>query len=332
MNNGSIEQLQLKDLHIDFPVRSSVLRRRVGTVRAVSGVDLDLRAGQTVGIVGESGSGKSTLARAIVGIARATSGSILFDGEQRRAGRYEARTVQMVFQDSQASLNPRRSIVSQIADAWQFHPELARNEDRRRKAIALLDEVGIPASFADRLPTQLSGGQRQRVNIARALAVDPAFLVLDEPVASLDVSIQAQILNLLARLQADRGLGFLFISHDLGVVRRMADRIFVMYLGRVVELGATRDVTAAPWHPYTRALLSAARLGSEEHTAGRIILRGEVPSATNPPSGCRFRTRCWKAQDVCAQAEPAEIGTDGRHLAYCNFPENVEAGAEATAS
>jgi oligopeptide transport system ATP-binding protein len=238
----------------------------------------------------------------------------------------------MVFQDSWASLNPRRTIVSQIIDAWQFHPELATGENRRDKAVALLEEVGIQASFADRLPARLSGGQRQRVNIARALAVDPLLLVLDEPVASLDVSIQAQILNLLARLQRERGLGFLLISHDLAVIRRMADHVAVMYLGKIVERGPTEEVVGAPRHPYTRALLSAARIGGTKQLSERLILSGEVPSATDPPSGCRFRTRCWKAQAVCAEREPARVGGHSRHVAYCNFPENTEPGASADSS
>lgn len=319
--------LELRGLTKHYPITSGVLRRQVGTVRAVESVDLALHPGETVGLVGESGCGKTTLGRTIVRLHRPTSGTIRIAGRDvtRASGRglrSYRRRVQMVFQDPYASLNPRMTARQLIGEPMRIHGVPAA--EREARINDLLERVGLDPQGADRLAGQFSGGQRQRIAIARALALQPDVLVLDEPVAALDVSIQAQILNLLRDLQRDLGLAYLFISHDLAVVRQVADRVAVMYLGRVVETAAAEELYRAPEHPYTVALLSAVPITDpRERAAGRRrrVLAGDVPNPAAPPSGCVFRTRCWKAEERCATEVP-RLEEGVAHPAACHFPES----------
>ncbi|MBW3575635.1 MAG: dipeptide ABC transporter ATP-binding protein [Actinobacteria bacterium] len=320
------EILSVEDLTVHFPIRSGLLRRVVGRVHAVDGVSFTLAAGETLGLVGESGCGKSTTALAIMRLVDATAGHIRYKGRDllgysRRDMREIRRSVQIVFQDPNGSLNPRMNVHSIVAEPLQIHGMSDRKE-RRARVAALLQMVGLQPEHANRYPHQFSGGQLQRIGIARALALDPQVLVLDEPVSALDVSIQAQIISLLERLQDELGLAYLFISHDLSVVRHIADRVAVMYLGSIVEIGCRDDVYHRPTHPYTQSLLSAVPVPdpSSEHRSGRIVLEGDIPSASNPPSGCRFRTRCWKAQDRCAAEVPELVDRLGHgHPSACHF-------------
>jgi len=295
---------------------------------AVSDVSLAIAPGETYGLVGESGSGKSTLARLVVRLIEPTAGRVIVNGHDishmsRRVLRPIRRTVQIVVQDPYSSLNPRMSINDVIAEPLRSHG-LYRNAGGGKRVAALLDLVGLPASAGRRYPHEFSGGQRQRIGIARALAVNPALIVLDEPVSALDVSIQAQILNLLKRLQRELGLAYLFITHDLSVVRHVASTIGVMYLGRVVESGATEAIFRAPAHPYTCSLLSAIPVADPvgREARRRIVLNGDPPSPFNPPSGCSFRTRCWKAAEMCAAEVPSLVSRAGQtHDSACHFPE-----------
>ena len=317
-----------------FPVRTSgMIRRTVGQVQAVDGVSLEIPRGKTLGLVGETGCGKSTLARCIAGLLPVTSGTVTFDGSditnlsRRRMIPYR-REIQMIFQDPYGSLNPRRRVGAIIGDPFAIH-KTATGAERKRKVQELMERVGLNPEHYNRFPAEFSGGQRQRIGVARALALRPKLIICDEPVSALDVSIQAQVLNLLADLQRDYGLSYLFIAHDLEVVRHVSDQVMVMYLGRVAEGGPEKLVYATPRHPYTAALLSAAPAADPEAAANRqrILLTGDVPSPIDPPSGCRFHPRCPKAQDLCGQEEPqleVKAGDATTHVTACHFP--VEAG------
>jgi len=323
--------VDVRDLKMHFPLtRGIVLQRVVGYVRAVDGITFSIARGQTLGLVGESGSGKTTIGRTMVRLYKPTSGQILF-GEQDLAKlngeplRQIRRRVQMVFQDPFASLNPRFTIGSLIAEPMHIYNVASKNEIRER-TLELLRVVGLRSEYIDRYPHEFSGGQRQRIAVARALSINPEFVIADEPVSALDVSVRAQVLNLLQRLQQQFNLTYLFISHDLSVVRHVADRIAVMYLGKIVELSDRDELYAAPKHPYTKALLSAVPIPDPqiEKRRHRIILSGDLPSPINIPSGCRFHTRCPMAQQICREVEPIFEPKEGReHYAACHFSENV---------
>ncbi|WP_369391678.1 ABC transporter ATP-binding protein [Streptomyces sp. CG1] len=329
--------LEVSGLVKYYPLTRGILfKKQIGAVKAVDGVDFTLGKGETLGIVGESGCGKSTLARMLCNLERPTAGSIRFKGEDitrlsGRALKAVRRNIQMVFQDPYTSLNPRMTVGDIIGEPYDIHPEVAPKGDRRRRVQELLDVVGLNPEYINRYPHQFSGGQRQRIGIARGLALRPEVIVADEPVSALDVSVQAQVINLLDRLQSEFDLSYVFIAHDLSIVRHISDRVGVMYLGRIVEIGREPEIYDHPTHPYTQALLSAVPVPdpeAREHRE-RIILTGDVPSPTNIPSGCRFRTRCWKAQERCvvevpALAVPAVFrGTPGpaAHDSACHFAE-----------
>ncbi len=322
--------LEVRDLVKHFPITRGILfRKKIGEVKAVDGVSFTLRRGETLGVVGESGCGKSTLARLLVGLEQPTSGTILVRGENisqlRGAALSRARrNIQMVFQDPYTSLNPRMTVGDIVGEPFAIHPDVVPRNKRREAVQELLELVGLNPDHINRYPHQFSGGQRQRIGIARALALRPEIIICDEPVSALDVSIQAQVVNLLEELQDELGLSYIFIAHDLSVVRHISDRVAVMYLGKIVETGNDVDIYDHPTHPYTQALLSAVPVPDPTLRGHRdqIVLEGDPPSPANPPSGCRFRTRCWKAQDICAEQEPLlEIRSSSTHPSACHFAE-----------
>ncbi|MER5863942.1 dipeptide ABC transporter ATP-binding protein [Kitasatospora sp. NPDC002040] len=304
--------LEVRGLVKHFPLTKGVLfRKQVGAVKAVDGVDFDLMQGETLGIVGESGCGKSTLAKVLMNLEPATAGSVRYKGEEisklsGAALKAVRRNIQMVFQDPYTSLNPRMTVGDIIGEPYEIHREVAPKGDRRKAVQDLLDVVGLNPEYINRYPHQFSGGQRQRIGIARGLALKPEIIICDEPVSALDVSVQAQVINLLEQLQTEFNLSYMFIAHDLSIVRHISDRVGVMYLGKMVEIGTDLEIYDHAIHPYTQALLSAVPVPDPAARADRdrIVLVGDVPSPANPPSGCRFRTRCWKAQPKCAEEVP----------------------------
>ena len=323
MESNTQSLISIKDLTVHFPVRKSLFGRSRQIVKAVDGVSLDIFAGETLGLVGESGCGKTTLGRAILRLVEPTSGRVMFRGKDlahlsSSAMRAQRRHLQIIFQDPYASLNPRMT-VSQIISEPLATFRLARGPERTRRVQELMQQVGLSPRFLKRYPHEFSGGQRQRIGIARALSVDPQFVVADEPISALDVSIQSQIMNLLDRLRREKNLTYLFISHDLRAVQHVSDRVAVMYLGKIVELAPAKAVYSRPLMPYTKALISAVPVPDPkvEATRKRIMLEGDVPSPINPPSGCRFRTRCPYAIDACAGVEPPLVEILPNHFAAC---------------
>lgn len=322
---GSRKLVQVKGLKMHFPIYAGLFRRRVGEVKAVDDVSFDVFEGETLGLVGESGCGKSTCGRAVLRLYDITSGSIVMDGNEigaldQQTLRGQRPKMQMVFQDPQASLNPRMTLARIIGEPLDEHTSLSA-EEKLARVHELMDAVGLNRDFANRYPHEFSGGQRQRIGIARALALNPKFIVCDEPIAALDVSIQAQVVNLLEELQDKLGLTYLFISHDLSMVRHIADRVAVMYLGKVVELAPREALYSAPLHPYTEALLSAVPDPdpSVETRKDRIILGGDVPSPANPPQGCNFCTRCPRVMDICKTVEPEVAEVTPGHFVACHL-------------
>ncbi|MDZ4859670.1 MAG: dipeptide ABC transporter ATP-binding protein [Candidatus Hydrogenedentes bacterium] len=315
--------LEVKDLIVHFPIRKGVFSRVTGAVRAVDGVSFNIGRGETLCLVGESGSGKTTAGRAILRLIEPTDGRIIFDGVDvtdlpKKELRALRKRMQIVFQDPFGSLNPRMTVYSMLAEILRAH-RVASREKRRDRVSELLELVGMPPEAADRYPHEFSGGQRQRIGIARALAVEPDLIVADEPVSALDVSIQAQILNLLEDLQQRLGLTYLFIGHDLSVIRHIADKVAVMYLGRIVEFGTAEDIFERTVHPYTKALLSAAPVPDPDANIQRQILTGDVPSPINPPSGCHFHPRCPDMQPSCKKRLQALRERDAGHSAACHI-------------
>jgi len=318
-----------------YPIRKGVLRTVQGQVKAVDGVSFDLLRGETLGIVGESGCGKSTLGRLLMRLEKPTSGRVLFEGEDMsnssaRALRRLRRDIQIVFQDPYTSLNPRMTVGDIVGEPFEIHPDAVPRGGRRKRVQELLDLVGLNPEHINRFPHQFSGGQRQRIGIARGIALNPKVLICDEPVSALDVSVQAQVVNLMEKLQDELGLSYVFIAHDLSVVRHISDRVGVMYLGKLAEIGTEDEVYEHSTHPYTQALLSAVPVPDPTVRGKRdqIVLVGDVPSPANPPTGCRFHTRCWKVQEKCSVEEPQLLVRPdglGGHESACHFaePRNV---------
>ena len=315
--------IEIQDLKQHFKIKGGFFGRNIQTVKAVDGVSFTINKGETFGLVGESGSGKTTLGRTLLHLYKPTSGKIFFNGEEVNKENYRnyAKKMQIIFQDPYASLNPRMTVEDIIGEALDVHKLYSTKEERREKIINLLKLVGLNAEQAQRYPHEFSGGQRQRIGIARALAVNPEFIVCDEPVSALDVSIQAQIINMLYDMQHDMGLTYLFIAHDLAVVRQISKRIGVMYLGNIVELTDSESLYTKSLHPYTQSLISAIPISepSIAKTKQRIILSGEIPSPINPPSGCKFRTRCPKAEAVCAEKAPEFREVESGHYCACHL-------------
>jgi oligopeptide transport system ATP-binding protein len=323
--------LQAENLVKYYPIKAGVLRRTVGQVKALDGVSFELYKGETLGIVGESGCGKSTLARMLMRLEEPTAGKLIFDGvdvysQKGGAMRRLRRDIQIVFQDPYTSLNPRKTVGDIVGEPFEIHTDVLPKRDRRQRVEQLLELVGLNPEHINRYPHQFSGGQRQRIGIARGLALNPKVIICDEPVSALDVSVQAQVVNLLEDLQRRLGLAYIFIAHDLSVVRHISNRVGVMYLGKLVELGDEDQIYSRPTHPYTQALLSAVPLPDPtmRNIREQIVLTGDVPSPANPPPACRFHTRCWKAQEICSIDEPLLIERpDGEsaHVSACHFAE-----------
>jgi oligopeptide transport system ATP-binding protein len=324
------EIVEVNDLAVYFPIRSGIFQQEIGTVKAVDGITFTIHRGETLGLVGESGCGKSTTGRAVIRLREATAGSVKFDGVDLgslKPGplRKMRRRMQIIFQDPYGSLDPRFTVGSTIAEPIDTH-NLASGADKRDRIADLLRIVGLDPKYVSRYPHEFSGGQRQRIGVARALAVEPEFIVCDEPISALDVSIQAQVLNLLTDLREQLGLTYLFIAHDLSVVKHISDRVAVMYLGKIVEIGPPDVMYARPGHPYTRALLSAVPVPDpeSERKRRRVVLQGDVPSPVNPPPGCRFHTRCWLYEQLgkpeeCRTVDPPLYTLEGDHAAACHF-------------
>jgi peptide/nickel transport system ATP-binding protein len=325
--------IQVDDLKVHFPITAGIFQREIGRVRAVDGITFNIRKGETLGLVGESGCGKSTTGRALIRLRDQTSGQVKFDGIDlsklsRNELRKMRRRMQIIFQDPYSSLNPRMTVGSIISEPLETH-NLGSGKARQDRVRELLRLVGLNPNFTNRYPHEFSGGQRQRIGVARALAVEPEFIVCDEPISALDVSIQAQVLNLLVELREQFGLTYLFIAHDLSVVRHISDRVGVMYLGKIVELGPPAQIYAAPGHPYTRALLSAVPIPDPkaERRRKRVILTGDVPSPANPPSGCRFHTRCpFRQETRCDTERPTLRELAPGHRVACHFAEEIADG------
>jgi oligopeptide transport system ATP-binding protein len=323
--------LKAENLVKHYPIKAGVLRRTVGHVKAVDGVSFELYKGETLGIVGESGCGKSTLGRMLMRLEEPTDGKLTFDGVDvysQKGGdmRRLRRDIQIVFQDPYTSLNPRKTVGDIVGEPFEIHREVLPKGGRRQRVQELLELVGLNPEHINRYPHQFSGGQRQRIGIARGVALNPKVIICDEPVSALDVSVQAQVVNLLEQLQSELGLAYIFIAHDLSVVRHISDRVGVMYLGKMVELGDEDQIYSRPTHPYTQALLSAVPLPDPtmRNMREQIVLSGDVPSPANPPKACRFHTRCWKAQEICSIEEPLLVERpDGEssHLSACHFAE-----------
>ncbi|HET6563417.1 MAG TPA: dipeptide ABC transporter ATP-binding protein [Marmoricola sp.] len=322
--------LSAVDVKKHFPITQGIVfKRTIGQVKAVDGITLDLHRGETLGLVGESGCGKSTLSRVLMGLIKATSGSVKLEGEElvgmkERRLRQLRRNVQIIFQDPYASLDPRMTVGDIVSEPFRIHKDAVPKGDVKKTVQELLEVVGLNPEHYNRFPHQFSGGQRQRIGIARALALRPRVIICDEPVSALDVSVQAQVINLLERLQAELDLSYIFVAHDLSVVRHIADRVAVMYLGKVVEIADEETLYERPTHPYTQALLSAVPVPDPTMRGHRdqIVLQGDLPSPANPPSGCRFRTRCWKAEDICAREEPPLVDRPADpHPSACHFAE-----------
>ena len=319
--------LQVRDLTKYFPIKKGIIiQKQVGAVKAVDGVSFDVWPGETVGMVGESGCGKSTTGRCILQLHKPTSGSVTFQGQELTTLSTQQmapirRDLQIVFQDPYASLNPRMTVGNIIAEPLTIH-KIGSTDQRAQRVKELLDIVGLNPAFTNRYPHEFSGGQRQRIGIARALALQPKLIICDEPVSALDVSIQAQVLNLLEDLQEEFGLTYLFIAHDLAVVKHISDRVAVMYLGKIVEIAESEKLYDNPQHPYTQALLSSIPVADPEvaRRKNRIVLKGDVPSPANPPPGCPFHERCWKVQSICTQQMPPLEQRDEGHQAACWFP------------
>ncbi|MBN1666745.1 MAG: ATP-binding cassette domain-containing protein [Anaerolineales bacterium] len=318
--------IQVRELKKHFPITQGIVfQREVGAVKAVDGLSFDIRRGETLGLVGESGCGKTTVGRTVLGLYEATDGQISIDGLDVRTAKGSTlmqirRKAQMIFQDPFASLNPRWTVNSIVGEPLRVHKIITNQRQQEERVKELLELVGLSGRHVNRFPHEFSGGQRQRIGIARALASDPAFIICDEPIAALDVSIQAQVVNLLEKLQEQFGLTYLFIAHDLSMVRHLCHRVAVMYLGVIMELANSNELYENPLHPYTQALLSAVPIPDPEvaRTRQRVILEGDVPSPINPPSGCRFHTRCPIAQPHCSQVEPAWREARAGHWVYCH--------------
>jgi oligopeptide/dipeptide ABC transporter ATP-binding protein len=325
--------LVVDNLKTYYPVRAGLLQRVVANVKAVDGVSFTIREGETFGLVGESGCGKSTIGRTILRLQEATAGSVFFDGEDVLAKRRSElkplrRHMQIIFQDPYSSLDPRMPIGDIIAEGLEIHG-LGNRQERQEIVLAMLDKVGLNPYHANRYPHEFSGGQRQRIGIARALALRPRFIICDEPVSALDVSIQSQVLNLLRSLSEEFGLTYLFIAHNLSVVEHISDRVGVMYLGKLVEVATREELYRNPMHPYTQALLSAIPIPKPRARRERMILSGEIPSPLNPPSGCRFRTRCPFAMEICKEQEPAFEEKLSGHWVACHLMEKAGGPAKS---